>query len=88
MRQIAPRLDRCYARYLDRGSIEARELNLVFSLRGSSRPRRVDVERSGFADAAFERCVGAAGRHLRVSSAPSGGEAVYSYTLRFGRSPR
>jgi hypothetical protein len=85
VRRIAPRLDRCYERYLERGSIEARNLNLVFAFRGSGRARRVDVERSGFSDRGFERCVRAAGRRLRAASAPRGGEAVFSYTLRFGR---
>ncbi|HJL18719.1 MAG TPA: hypothetical protein RMH99_23860 [Sandaracinaceae bacterium LLY-WYZ-13_1] len=85
VRRIGGRLDRCYERYLERGSISARQLDLVFTLRRSRRARSVSVERSGFHDRAFERCVRAAGRRIRASEAPSGGEAVYSYRLRFGR---
>ncbi len=84
VRAIAGRLDRCYAAYLDRGALEARQLDLVFTLRGSGTPRAVEIERSGFADPTFERCVRTAGQGLRFSRPPSG-EAVFSYTLRFGR---
>lgn len=85
VRRIASRLERCYASYLDRGSIDARQLDLVFTLRGSSRARGVAVERSGFSDARFERCVRTAGARLRFSERPQGGEATFSYRLRFGR---
>lgn len=85
VRRITSRLDRCYQQYLDRGSLAAHRLNLVFTFRAAGRARSVEVERSEFHDPAFERCVQAAGQHLRASRAPSGGEAVFSYTLRFGR---
>jgi len=87
VRAIGPRLDRCYERYLDRGSVQARRLDLVFTLSGSGRASSVQVERSGFSDATFERCVRAAGQRIRASRGPAGGAAIFSYTLRFGRQP-
>lgn len=88
VRGVSSRLERCYEQYLERGSLQAQQLNLVFTVRGAGRASRVTVERSGFSDARFERCVRSAGAQLRVSRGPSGGEAIYSYTLRFGRGPR
>ena len=88
VRGISSRLERCYDQYLERGSLQAQQLNLVFTVRGAGRASRVSVERSGFSDARFERCVRSAGGQLRVSRGASGGEAIYSYTLRFGREAR
>lgn len=82
---IAPRLQRCYASYLQRGSIAPRELDLVFAFGGSGQATQVDIERSGFSDARFEQCVRQAGHSLHVSRGPSGGAAMFSYRLRFGR---
>lgn len=87
VRSIGSRLDACYDRYLRRGSVSARSLDLVFRLRGSGSARAVDVENSAFSDRTFERCVRSAGQRIRVSRAPVGGEAVYSYRLRFGGAP-
>ncbi len=86
VRRAAGRLERCYERYLDRGSMEARHLDLVFTFRGSGSARSVAVERSDFGDRTFERCVRSAGSSIRASRAPAGGSATYSYRLRFGRS--
>lgn len=85
VRGIAAHLQRCYDAYLDRGSMTARELDLVFTFRGSGAATAVDVERSGFEDARLDQCVRQAGRSLRVSRGPSGGPAMFSYRLRFGR---
>jgi hypothetical protein len=82
---IGSRLDQCYERYHERGSSQARSLDLVFGLRGSGPAHAVSVERSAFSDAGFEGCVRSAGQHIRASRQPTGGEAIYSYTLRFGR---
>ncbi|MFK7985002.1 MAG: hypothetical protein AB8I08_03150 [Sandaracinaceae bacterium] len=80
----APRIERCYERWLNRGSLTAHQLDVVFTLRSAS-ARRVTIERSDFGDAAMDRCVTAAVSRLRASRAPSGGPATYSYRLRFGR---
>ncbi len=85
VRAIGSQLQRCYESYLDRGSIAPRELDLVFAFHGSPRASDIDVERSGFSDARFEQCVRQAGRSLQASRAPSGGDAMFSYRLRFGR---
>lgn len=85
VRAVAPQLERCYEAYLDRGDLTARELDLVFTFRHAGPATDVDVERSGFSDRPLEQCVRQAGRALRISRPPSGGEAVFSYRLRFGR---
>ena len=85
MRGITNRLSRCYESYLRNGTAGAHQLNLVFTLRNGGQARQVAIERSGFGDARFERCVRTAGQRLRFSEGPRGGEAIYSYTLRFGR---
>lgn len=85
VRTVASQLERCYESYLDRGDLAARELDLVFTLRRAGAVSEVSVERSGFRDARLETCVRQAGRSIRVSRAPVGGEAMFSYRLRFGR---
>lgn len=84
VRGIARQLQRCYEGYLDRGSLAPAELDLVFAFHGT-RASDIDIERSGFSDARFEQCVRQAARSLHTSRAPSGGEAMFSYRLRFGR---
>lgn len=84
VRGVASQLQRCYESYLDRGELTPRELDLVFTFRRAGPASDVDVERSGFHDARLEACVRQAGRALRVSRSPSGGEAMFSYRLRFG----
>jgi outer membrane biosynthesis protein TonB len=85
VRRIAPRLARCYEQYLARGSIDARELELEFTVSPAGRVGGVNVARSAFGDARFDGCVRTAARALRISSAPVGGEAIFGYRLRFGR---
>ncbi len=86
MRAIAPRIDRCYESYLDRASIEARQLDLVFTFRnGAARASDIGVERSAFQDARLETCVRQAARGISAARGPQGGHAIFSYRLRFGR---
>lgn len=82
MRRIATQLQRCYESHVRRGS---RELDLVFTVRTAGRASAVEVERTAGADVPLEQCVRQAGRALAVQRGPSGGEAVFSYRLRFGR---
>ena len=86
VRRVGPRLQACYETYLRRGSAQAQQLDLVFTFRGGS-ARDVQIERSGFSDATFERCVRGAAQGLSAS-ARRGGAATFSYTLRFGREAR
>lgn len=86
MRGISGRLAQCYDQYLVRGSIEALELDLEFTLSPSGSVGAINVVRSGFNDARFETCVRTAARSLRVSRPPVGGEAIFGYRLRFGQS--
>lgn len=85
VRRAASGFERCYEQYLDRGSMEPTTLDLVFTLRGSGPARNVTIENSHFEDPNFERCVRSAGGQIRSSAAPRGGDAQFSYRLRFGR---
>lgn len=82
MRGIAAQLQRCQE---SRARAGARELDLVFTVRGAGRPSAVEVERTAGGDAALEQCVRQAGRSISVPRGASGGEVVLSYRLRFGR---
>lgn len=87
VRRATAGLERCYEQHLDRGSMEPATLDLVFTFRGAGAARDVAVENSHFDDATFDRCVRTAAAQIRTSSAPRGGDAQYSYRLRFGRPP-
>jgi len=87
VRRAVPRIERCYGEYLDRGSMSARHLDLVFTFRGNGAARLITIENSDFSDARFLRCMHAAAQRIRAASGPRGGEAQFSYRLRFGRAP-
>ncbi|MCC6873289.1 MAG: hypothetical protein IT378_03190 [Sandaracinaceae bacterium] len=83
---IGSRVAQCYESYLDRGALDARELDLVFTVSsGSTSVRGVAIERSTFGDARLETCVRRAAEQIRPRQGPAGGEATFSYRLRFGR---
>jgi len=88
MRRAVPRIERCYGEYLDRGSMSPRHLDLVFTFRGNGAARQITIENSDFSDARFLRCMQGAASAIRAASGPRGGEAQFSYRLRFGRAPR
>lgn len=88
VRRAVPRIERCYGEYLDRGSMSARHLDLVFTFRGNGAARQITIENSDFSDARFSRCIQGAASRIRAASGPRGGEAQFSYRLRFGRAPR
>ena len=87
VRRATTGFERCYERYLDRGSMEPATLDLVFTFRGAGAVRSVAVENSRFDDDTFEHCIRSAAGQIRTTSPPRGGEAQYSYRLRFGRPP-
>ena len=88
VRRAVPRIERCYGEYLDRGSMSPHHLDLVFTFRGNGTARQITIENSDFDDGRFLRCIRSAASQIRASSGPRGGEAQFSYRLRFGRASR
>jgi len=84
VRTIASRLERCYGSLVERGALERGELHLVFTVTTSGRVTRVGVENPSIGERRFHRCVQSAGRAIRIRGSANGGDATYSYTLRFG----
>jgi TonB family protein len=85
MRDIAPRLERCYERLVRRGALQTGQLVLAFTITTDGRIREVDVEGSTIDNRSFDNCVRSAGRRLRPGTIARGGNARYAYTLKFGR---
>jgi hypothetical protein len=81
---IGHHLERCYAGLVEHGALARGTAILVFRITSSGRVRGVRTEQVRIGDAGFERCLRRAGRQLRIEAAARGGEAVYSYTLKFG----
>jgi len=84
VRSASDRLDRCYAQLVDRGALTTGEARLVFTIRGRGRVRNVRLAESSIDNRRFQRCVERAGQRMRAASGPRGGEARFSYRLRFG----
>ena len=85
VRGISSRLERCYAQMVDRGALTSGQLDLTFSVTTDGRVRDALVERSTIDDGRFQNCVRYAGRRIRPGTISRGGDARYTYTLRFGR---
>jgi TonB family protein len=84
VRTASDRLDRCYGQLVNRGALTTGEARLVFTIRGRGRVRNVRLEESSIDNRRFQRCVESAGRRMRAASGARGGEARFSYRLRFG----
>lgn len=83
--RVGAQLQQCYERYLDRGTLATRELDLVFAFRRAGPASNIEIERSGFSDRGVEACIRQAAARMRIRRAPSGGPAIFSYRLRFGQ---
>ena len=81
--RIGDRIQRCYGSYVDRNALEAGGAILSFTVTTSGRVRSVRVEQA-MGDATFQRCLRHAGRAIRASTAATGGDVQFAYTLRFG----
>ena len=86
IRDVAPRLERCYGRLVDRGALETGELVLAFTITTAGRIRDVTVEGATISNGGFQRCVASAGRRLRPGTIARGGNARFAYKLKFGGS--
>lgn len=83
VRSIGTRLERCYERYLNRGSLHSNSLHLVFRVMSNGRVSGVLVEQSSFHNASMDTCVRRAGGAMRLREGARGGDATFSYHLRF-----
>ena len=81
MRGLSSRLERCYERFLRRGSLTPGRVSVGFTLRRARAVHRIEVFENEFDDA-FGRCVARAMRRLRVRETPQGGPVTVSYRLR------
>jgi hypothetical protein len=76
IRAVASRIERC-------AQSGSGQLDLVFAFRnGAARATNITVEHG--ASSTLDGCVRQAAAGLRASNGPRGGEAVFSYRLRFG----
>jgi hypothetical protein len=83
IRGAAARFSRCYDHLVDRGALTRGNIIVTFRVTSSGRTRAARAHHGTIDDRRFIRCMSSAARRIRVRSRPSGGDAVYSYTLRF-----
>lgn len=83
VRGAASRFSRCYDQLVDRGALERGTIVITFRITASRRTRGARAHHGTLTDRRFVQCMTSAASRIRFSSAPQGGDAVYSYTLRF-----
>jgi hypothetical protein len=83
VRDAASLFSRCYDQLVDRGALTRGNIIVTFRVTGSGQTTQARAGHGNLTDSRFVSCMSAAARRIRVSSAPHGGDAVYSYTLRF-----
>lgn len=84
VRGIGDRLQRCYEQFLENGALQSGTAILSFTIDGRGRIVRPRVEQNTLRDSGFSSCLRQAARRMRANSGSVGGDARYSYTLRFG----
>lgn len=83
IRGTAARFSRCYDQLVRHGALTRGTIMVTFRVTASGRASEVLAHHGDMTERRFVRCVAAAARRIRFSTPPSGGDAVYSYTLRF-----
>ncbi|MAQ15479.1 MAG: hypothetical protein CMN30_11875 [Sandaracinus sp.] len=86
IRAIGSRLERCYEQLIERDALQTGTLDLTFTVSTAGRVGDVLVSRSTLTDGRFQSCVRYAGRRIQPPTAARGGDARYTYSLRFGPS--
>ncbi len=81
---IGSRLDRCYGELVERDALQSGTAILAFTVTPNGQIRRVTVEQPTLGDRRFVRCLRRAGQAIRATTAATGGDARFAYTLRFG----
>lgn len=82
--RVGPALDRCYGELVERDALQSGTAILAFTVTSSGRIRRVTVEQVTLGDSHFRRCLRHAGQRIRATTAATGGDARFAYTLHFG----
>lgn len=85
--RIAPQIAACYETLMTHSAHQRGRVFLTFTVTPEGRVRDIRLENFTIFDRTFQRCVGAAAGHLRVTQPAIGGSARYSYHLRFGPPP-
>ncbi len=85
--RIAPQIAACYETLTAHSAHQRGRVFLTFTVTPEGRVRDIRLENFTIFDRTFQRCVGAAAGHLRVTQPATGGSARYSYHLRFGPAP-
>jgi hypothetical protein len=81
---LGGRLQTCYGELVDRTSARTGTAILSFRVGGDGRTTGVAILRPTLGDARFRACLTQTAARLRVTSAATGGDAEFSYTLAFG----
>lgn len=82
--RVAPHISHCYEQLMAHSSHQRGRVYLTFTVTPEGRVRDIRLENFTIFDRTFQRCVGAAAGHLRVTQPAVGGSARYSFHLRFG----
>jgi hypothetical protein len=85
--RVAPQIAACYETLTAHSAHQRGRVFLTFTVTPEGRVRDIRLENFTIFDRTFQRCVGAAAGHLRVTQPATGGSARYSYHLRFGPAP-
>jgi hypothetical protein len=85
--RVAPQIAACYETLTAHSAHQRGRVYLTFTVTPEGRVRDIRLENFTIFDRTFQRCVGAAAGHLRVTQPATGGSARYSYHLRFGPPP-
>lgn len=85
--RVAPQISACYDTLTSHSTRQSGRVYLTFTVTPEGRVRDIRLENFTIFDRTFQRCVGAAAGHLRVTQPATGGSARYSYHLRFGPPP-
>ncbi len=83
VRGAASRFSRCYDRLVDRGALTRGNIVVTFRVTSRGRTTRARAHHGTIRDRRFVRCMTSAARRIRFRTRPTGGDAVFSYTLRF-----
>ncbi len=84
--RVGAEFERCYGALVERDALQSGTAILSFTVTPRGRIRRVTVEQPTLGDSRFRRCLRHAGQRIRATTAATGGDARFAYTLHFGPS--
>lgn len=83
VRRAASGFSQCYDRLVDHSTLVRGQIIVTFRVRPNGRVTNIRTDQGNMGGATFARCIRTAARRMRPASGPTGGDAEYSYTLRF-----